>query len=129
MLPVVAVVAGGAELRLAVADDKATGLAGIDELGDVDGMLFDYGREVVPATHPFWMAGVRFPLELAFYDGDGRLVDRVVMGPCPDRDRCPTHVAAAAFRWVVEAPPGRIGDGSRLDVTSAPTSFVPSAER
>lgn len=127
--PVVTVVAGGTELRLAVAVDKATGLAGVDGLGDLDGMLFDYGREVVPAAHPFWMAGVRFPLELAFYDGDGDLVDRVVLDACPDRSACPRHVARGPFRWVVEAPPGRIGSGPGLDVTSAPTSFVPPSGR
>jgi uncharacterized membrane protein (UPF0127 family) len=128
-LPVVSVTAGGTELRLALAVDKARGLSGIDHLGDLDGMLFDYGREVAPAAHPFWMAGVRFPLELAFYDGDGRLVDRVVLDACPDGGACPTHVAVGPFRWVVEALPGSIGAGTRLQVADAPTSFVPSPER
>lgn len=128
-LQVVTVAAGAGELRLAVAEDHRLGLADIDGLGDLDGMLFDHGREVEPAGHPFWMAGVRFPLELAFVAVDGRIVDRIVLAACPERTECPRHVAAAPFRWVVEVPPGTLGGVDRLAVPAVPTSFVPSSVR
>jgi uncharacterized membrane protein (UPF0127 family) len=119
-LPVVSVRAGTTELRLALAEDRTRGLAGIDGLGALDGMLFDYGAEVAPDGHPFWMSGVRFPLEIAFFAADGRLVDRVTMTPCPDGIGCPSHVAAGPFRWVVETPPGTLGDGGLLVHDVAP---------
>jgi uncharacterized membrane protein (UPF0127 family) len=134
-LPVVTVEVGAGTLRLAVAADHRVGLAGIDDLGDLgdlgdlDGMLFDFGREVEPSAHPFWMAGVRFPLELAFVAADGTVVDRVVLPACPDRTACPRHLAAARFRWVVEVPPGMLGDAVRIPLPVAPTSFVPSPVR
>lgn len=128
-LPVVTVGAGARELRLAVAADHRRGLADVDGLGALDGMLFDLGREVAPEAYPFWMAGVRFPLELAFVAADGRIVDRVVLAACPDRTGCPRHVAAAPFRWVVEVPPDTLGDAERLALPGVPTSFVPSSVR
>lgn len=121
-LPVVSARVGTTELRLALADDHATGLAGIDTLGAVDGMLFDYGTEAAPAAHPFWMAGVRFPLDIAFFAADGELVDRVTMAPCPDDRSCPRHVAARPFRWVVETRPGAIGAGGPLVLPGAPVT-------
>lgn len=128
-LPVVTVRTGAGELRLAVAADHRRGLADVDGLGALDGMLFDLGREVAPEACPFWMAGVRFPLELVFVAADGRIVDRVVLAACPDRTGCPRHVAAAPFRWVVEVPPGTLGDAERLTLPGVPTSFVPSSVR
>ena len=108
---------GEVPLRVAVADDFARGLAGRDDLGGLDGMLFDYGQDVAPAAHPFWMRGVRFALDIRFFAADGRLVDEVQLEPC-SADPCPAHVAAAPFRWVLETVAGRVAApaGARLTV-------------
>jgi uncharacterized membrane protein (UPF0127 family) len=120
-LPVVVVQVDGDTLRLAVALDKARGLSGIDDLGALDGMLFEYPAEVSPQAHPFWMRGVRFPLDIAFFDASGHQVDHVRLEPCPPSGPCPRHTAAAPFRWVVETLPGRIAASSSLRLIVPPT--------
>jgi uncharacterized membrane protein (UPF0127 family) len=126
-LPVVVVQVDGDTLRLAVALDKARGLSGIDDLGTIDGMLFEYPAEVSPQAHPFWMRGVWFPLDIAFFDASGHQVDRVRLEPCPASGPCPRHTAAAPFRWVVETLPGRIAPGSSLRLIVPSTPGLPSS--
>jgi uncharacterized membrane protein (UPF0127 family) len=98
----------GEVLTVVVAQDLGRGLSGVDGLGDLDGMLFEYPAEVAPGAHPFWMAGVRFPLDILFFDGAGRLVDRTRMAPCDPPVDCPRHAAPGPFRWVLETAAGRL---------------------
>lgn len=113
--PLVTANLDGRPVRLVVAIDRQQGLQGIDQLTGADGMLFDFGREVEPATARFWMRDVLTPLDIAWFDGDGRLVGRASMSTC-ELD-CPTYEAPGPFRWVVESPAGTIAlsDGATLD--------------
>jgi uncharacterized membrane protein (UPF0127 family) len=116
-------------LQVAVAESPGSrnrGLSGVASLGSLDGMLFEYETEVDPAAHPFWMRDMQFPLDIDFFDADGRLVDRVRLDPCDPGDDCPRHVARSPFRWVLETMPGRLEltDESRLTLPA--TSFVPA---
>lgn len=50
---------------------RAAGLSNRDELHGVDGMLLKWDAA---GRHPIWMAGMRFPLDLVWIDGDGRVL-------------------------------------------------------
>jgi uncharacterized protein len=100
----------GAEYLVAVADDeveRAQGLMEVDELGEVDGMLFSWSSEL---STGFWMKGTLMSLDLAFFDSQGRVVDQVTLEPC-SADPCPVFVARAPFQWVLESIPGTIHVG------------------
>jgi uncharacterized membrane protein (UPF0127 family) len=107
-------------LDVVVAADHARGLMGIDDLGPIDGMLFEYPAQVEASAHRFWMQGVRIPLDIAFFGADGVLVSQVSMPLCPEADqaarRCPLHGAAGPFRWALETEAGtvRFAPGARL---------------
>jgi uncharacterized membrane protein (UPF0127 family) len=96
----------------------ANGMRGLDGFGDVDGMLFDMGREVDPGGVAFGMEDVGFPIHIAWFDGDGELVSTAAMAPC-DAAPCPLYHAAGPYRWAVEAPVGAftgLGPDDRLVV-------------
>ncbi len=99
-------VAGEAWL-VAVADTKPErfqGLRRVDDLLDLDGMLFVYDEEM---ERVFTMRTVPIPLEIGFFDGRGRLFEVLRMERCGDSTDCPTYRASAPFRWAVETEVGR----------------------
>jgi uncharacterized membrane protein (UPF0127 family) len=101
------VTVGGETWLVAVADtpdERSDGLRGIEDLGDVDGMLFVYDEEV---TNTFTMRDVTLPLEIGFFDADGSLVDTQEMAPCLTEE-CQSYAAAAPFGWAIETFPGGI---------------------
>ena len=96
----------------------ADGMRGLPGFGDVDGMLFDMGRAVEPADAAFTMEGVGYPIDIAWFDGDGGLVAVASMEPC-DAAPCPLYRPDGPYRWAVEAPVGRfagLGPADRLVV-------------
>ena len=88
---------------------SADGMRGQEGFGEVDGMLFDMGREVDPGGVPFGMEHVGFPIDIAWFDGSGALVSTAEMAPC-DAAPCPRYHAAGPYRWAVEAPVGAFAD-------------------
>jgi uncharacterized membrane protein (UPF0127 family) len=50
---------------------RSAGLSNRDDLHGADGMLLKWD---VPGKHPIWMAGMRFPLDLVWVDGAGRVL-------------------------------------------------------
>ena len=93
---------------VAIADDpgeRAQGLMGVDDLGDLNGMLFVFPAQT---TGGFWMKDTLIPLDIAFFDDGGSLVEVLTMDPCP-ADPCPSYVASGPFSWALEAPAGRLG--------------------
>ncbi len=98
----------GAE-RWTVYEGSADGMRGLPGFGDVDGMLFDMGREVDPDGVAFGMEDVGFPIDIAWFDGSGRLVSTAAMAVC-DAAPCPLYHADGPYRWAVEAPPGAFVD-------------------
>lgn len=100
-------------LRVAVADDDAErvqGLRGVRDLGPYDGMLFVFAGDV---RSEFTMADTLIPLDIGFYDAEGREVDRRRMQPCPEGDdgSCPRYGASAAYRVALEVPAGELAGG------------------
>ena len=91
------------------------GLAGVKALGGLDGLLFRFPEE---GLGKFTMKGALMPLEIAFFDQDGLLLERLSMGLC-DRDPCPRYGPEKAFQYALETPVGRLPHlpvGSRLDL-------------
>ena len=55
------------------------------------------------------MEDVGYPIDIAWFDGDGALVSTAAMTPC-DAAPCPLYHAAGPYRWAVEAPVGAFTD-------------------
>ncbi len=105
---------GGEVWTVAVADDaveRAQGLMNVTDLGDLDGMLFVFDDE---ALYSFWMKDTLLPLDIAFFDRAGALVDVLQMEPCLVED-CPTYTPTGSFIYAVES---RRGDLIDLDSTA-----------
>ena len=115
--PVIRATVDGRPVRLVLAVDRQQGLQRVPELTGADGMLFDFGREVEPTTGRFWMHDVLIPVDIAWFDGEGRLVGTATMATC-EQD-CPTYVAPGPFRWALETPSGSrtLRAGAVLELT------------
>jgi len=100
---------GEATMLVAVADEpteRRRGLMFVEDLEDLDGMLFSFGEET---SRGFWMKNTLLPLDIAFFDADGALVDVLTMDPCEEVS-CPSYVPSGAYWTAVEAPAGAFGD-------------------
>jgi uncharacterized membrane protein (UPF0127 family) len=96
---------GDREFRVAVADERALrlrGLMGVEDLGDLDGMLFIMDGMV---QNGFTMRNTLIPLHIAFFDEAGVLVDVLEMMPCSE-EPCPSYVPDGRYRYTVEVPLG-----------------------
>lgn len=100
------------------ADQRAYGLMDRDQLDSDAGMIFLYD-EVQSGDTGFWMYRTRIPLDIAYFDGSGRIVAIQQMMPCTSLDpaRCTGYAAGVPFFGAVEANRGyfarnniRIGD-------------------
>ncbi len=103
----------GAELLVAVADTpelRRQGLMNLDDLGDLDGMLFIFPEDT---TTGFWMKNTLIPLDIAFFTPDGAVVDRFEMEPCIT-ESCPTYRPSGAYRFALEMPAGSMPIGIEL---------------
>lgn len=107
-------------------EKKARGLGDRDALAPRTGMLFPYA---MPGVHAFWMAGMRFDLDLVWIR-DGRIVDITarVPHPPPEASRgpglppLPVYSPREPADLVLEVTAGtaeqlgwRIGDPVRVD--------------
>ncbi|HEX6309066.1 MAG TPA: DUF192 domain-containing protein [Longimicrobiales bacterium] len=88
-------------------DQRAFGLMDRDELPQDRGMIFLYDQ-VQPAGTGFWMYRTRIPLDIAYFDGAGRIVAIQQMMPCASLDpaRCQTYSPGVPFFGAVEANRG-----------------------
>ena len=101
------VAVGDMELLLAIADSpglRATGLMGVEDLGDLDGMLFFWRHE---ASSGFWMKDTLIPLDIVWFDESGAFVGRASMVPCSESP-CLRYVPGEGidYRYAIEANPG-----------------------
>jgi uncharacterized membrane protein (UPF0127 family) len=114
----VEVLFGQIALTVALADEedeRQRGLMDVADLGDFDGMLFAWEQ---PTTTGFFMKDTLIPLDLFFFDGDGVLIDQTSLEPCL-AEPCQVFVADGLFRWVLEAPAGRIQATGKLTFPEA----------
>jgi uncharacterized membrane protein (UPF0127 family) len=91
------------------------GIAGVDDLGPIDGLLFAFPE---PVEAPFFMKGATIPLDIAFFAEDGRCLSVQSMPLC-GADPCPTYRAPVPYQWALEAPAGGlagVAEGALLDL-------------
>ncbi|MEX2419170.1 MAG: DUF192 domain-containing protein [Acidimicrobiia bacterium] len=95
----------GEEWEVAVASEpheRAQGLMGVTDLGDLDGMLFKWEEDT---TSFFWMKDTLMPLDIAFFAADGTLVDLLSMEPCV-AEPCERYQPSGPYRYALEALQG-----------------------
>lgn len=100
---------GEESLLVAVADEEeewAQGLMGVDDFGDLQGMLFAFTEELLTSV---WMKDTPVALDIAFFDSEGTLVDAFTMEPC-EQDPCASYLASAPFAWALETPADLLDD-------------------
>ncbi|WP_311944204.1 DUF192 domain-containing protein [Halomonas piscis] len=101
---------GPQRLEVEIADTPARreqGLMGRRSLGEGHGMLFVYGQ-AQPGRRGFWMYRTRIPLDIAFIDGDGRIVSLQTMPPCESAKaaECPVYTPGSAYHAALEVNAG-----------------------
>jgi uncharacterized membrane protein (UPF0127 family) len=99
---------GSRVLTVGIADtpaERSRGLAGTDDLGPLDGLLFVYSA---PVEQSFYMRGVRMPLDIAFVGADRRVLAVLTMPVCA-ADPCPTYAPPGPFLWALETAAGGLG--------------------
>lgn len=128
-LPTREVVIGGERFRLEVAADPHTqyrGLGGRSEIPRNGGMLFVHAS---PRPLAFVMRDCLVPIDVAFLDADGRVLNVHTMPPEPPRRsgesadayeaRLPAYPSAGAAQYAIELAGGRfaelgVGRGDRI---------------
>ncbi len=88
-------------------DQRAYGLMERSALPADRGMLFVY-PEAQDSTAGFWMYRTLIPLDIAFLDEDGRILDIQSMRPCesPNPRVCPLYSPGVPFHGALEANQG-----------------------
>ena len=130
-LPTVSATIGGERFELELARDPAVQFRGLGGRSSIDphgGMLF-----VFPAQQPlaFVMRDCPVPIDVAFLDGEGRVINVHAMKPEPPRapgESAPAYEArlhpypsALPARFAVEVAGGRldelgVGSGDRIEI-------------
>lgn len=86
---------------------RQRGLMGRENLPETRGMLFRFESEQ-SASNAFWMYRTLIPLDIAFIDGEGRIVAINTMPPCTatSPSDCPSYPAGAAYHSALEVNSG-----------------------
>lgn len=106
---------------------RATGLMHATHLADTAGMVFEFPAITSTA---FWMKDTVIPLDIAFWNAAGTIIDVNTMQPCA-QDPCPLYVAGAAYAASVEVAGGlleRAGvqPGDHVSLTTPPGANRPT---
>lgn len=94
-----------AQVAVRVADTperRAHGLMEVPDLPAGVGMWFTYQEE---HRTSFWMEDTLIPLDIAFVDAEGVIVQILSMTPCEVED-CPTYQPVEVYRDALEVPAG-----------------------
>lgn len=81
---------------------QETGLMHRTELAADRGMLFVFEEEE-PLF--FWMKNTLIPLDVLYFDADGRFVSSATMQPCTE-NTCPTYGSEGPASYALEIPAG-----------------------
>ena len=77
----------------------------VEQLPDDYGMVFLWASS---GRHSFWMKNTLIPLDIAWWNGDMRIVDIQTMTPCT-REPCSSYMPAADHVGAVEVKAGLLG--------------------
>ncbi len=100
----------GEEIELVVevaetADQRRDGLMGRTELRDGHGMFFIFDS---PNRLSFWMKNTLIPLDVIFFDENGKYVSSTSMVPC-EADPCQKYSAEGDALYALEVGAGFLG--------------------
>ena len=120
---------GPHDFRVEVADEPAErsrGLMGREHLAADAGMLFLYPDDQAGGSG-FWMYRTLIPLDIAFIDGQGRIVSTHTMQPCGSGDPadCAVTRPGASYRAALEVNAGTF---EALDIEVGNCVSWPGAE-
>jgi uncharacterized protein len=112
------------EVTAVVAADpeaRRRGLQQVESLPEGAGMLFLFPRD---HTSGFWMKDTLIPLEIAFVDAEGEVIETQSMEPC-EEEPCPRHFPSKPYRAALEVPEGWFSErdvsrGDRLEWGEVP---------
>ncbi len=114
------IIVGGETVNVSLARtplERSRGLSGAPGLKENEGMLFIFDT---PDYHGFWMKGMRFPLDIIWFDDSGRIVD-IAESVLPE-SYPKTFISKDRARYVLEVNAGfvsshavRIGDKISLE--------------
>ena len=101
---------------------RERGLMFRDQMEADHGMLFVFDDD---APRYFWMKNTRIPLDILYFDKDGRFVSgQFGVSPCPyGGDNCPTYPSTGAARYVLEL---NAGVGKALTLAPGDKLTLPS---
>ncbi len=110
------ILVGGVEVTAEIADNqdlRAEGLMNRDSLAANHGMLFVYGTSEVRS---FWMRNTRIPLDIAFIDANGVIINIEQMEPQSDQN----YFSQGPMMYALEMDLGwfeanEVGPGDRLE--------------
>ena len=90
-------------------DQQHRGLTDVTDLGGPAGMVFRFERE---GEYRFYMWQTPMPLDIFFFDDDGRFAGSAAMSPCLDgpSSNCERYSPDAPFLIAVEVPAGSFDD-------------------
>jgi uncharacterized membrane protein (UPF0127 family) len=90
--------------------ERAKGLMFRRSLPQRYGMLFVFPNE---RPRQFWMKNTFVPLDIAFFDRAGNIVNFHRAEPCHSIP-CPVYASSGPARWVLETNPGHADDFEKL---------------
>jgi uncharacterized membrane protein (UPF0127 family) len=99
-------------------EQRAVGLMFRESLGEDEGMVFLFFEETQGS---FYMKNTLIPLSIAFFDGEGTIVDILDMEPC-EADPCRLYTPDALYEGALEVNQGAleewgVQDGDRITIT------------
>ncbi len=95
------------QIVVEIADEpeaQSRGLMGRDALGPYEGMLFVFPEE---APRGFWMKDTLIPLDILFFNAEGKWVYGVTMTPC-EADPCAIYDSRGPAKYALEMRAGFI---------------------
>ena len=108
----------GRHIAVELAQDDATRMRGLmfrEHMEANHGMLFVFERETPQA---FWMKNTKIPLDMLFFDHDGKLVALHERVPPCNADPCPAYPSKAPALYVLEL---NGGEAAKLGVKPGET--------
>lgn len=114
----------GRRFAVEIADDdeeRARGLMFRESMADDRGMLFIFERA---EPQSFWMQNTLIPLDIMYFDGDGRFVSAHYRVPTCKHggNRCPSYPSEGDARYVLEL---NAGVGAALDLKPGDSIRLP----
>lgn len=109
------------------AEARSRGLMMRESIADDAGMLFVYEQM---GQRSFWMYKTLIPLDIAYINDAGEILDIQQMEPCQSywSNRCPSYPAAAPFKYALEVNLGKFSEwgfavGDRLLASDCETNI------